>query len=617
MSRVESIQSNSKTKKEMTKTIDEINRHYSTYCHDLGFDPNNRKRILPTKEERARGQKYFVNRTETLRKEVKTYIALGYSEEEALERILPKAYGLVRAASAFIWNKPHYEVQLQGGILLHQGYASEMATGEGKTLTATLPAYLNALLQKGAHVITPNGYLAKRDCEEMSELYTLLGLSCGLVEERTSLSEDAIVEKTIGILGPELKEYTQNAKSKEEKQTLINNFINDRKNRTKVKTARKKAIEALRMEETLKRRAAYNADITYGSSSSFAFDYLRDDIELDKNKLVQRQGRPNFAVIDEVDAVLFDDATTPFTLSGEQTDEERAITTEERELRMRKINRANLAIAKINSESKKLYERYGSGQALVSYIRNNDDKYEAVVRNETDDAHYQDMTRAIIINSNTKDYTITTLGEIMLFQYYCDKDVNNILKEHLNKVISLKFEDGPMYREGYDYIINEYGRIEMEPRAFAHLVMSGAVKELTQRFEMFGQNELINYRSEIDNAIRAWYVLEKDVDYKLSAPNNPKAKDEQVVSLVMNGRTAEGRVYSNGLQQAIEAKIRYTTGTQIRETEIKNTLASIPTASFFARYAKFGGMTGTSARSAFRNLYGLETKSVDRQGLKW
>lgn len=611
MLKVDLFHPTKKREQEIDKTITDINSFYLKYCKELDFDPQKKRESL-SEEELKYGKEYFSKKTEALRKEIEVYKML-YSEEEALLRVLPKAYGLVKAASAFLWNKPHYDVQLKGGILLNKGYAAEMATGEGKTLTATLPIYLNALLKKGAHVLTPNGYLAKRDFEEMKVLYEILGLSCALVEEQEPLKEEEIYKKTLEVLKTDLDKYTQFAKTEAEKEEKIKEFFAKRENKSQIREARTKAIELLTIEERIKRQQAYSADITYGASSTFAFDYLRDDLELDVKKTVQRPGRPNFAVIDEVDAVLFDDATTPFTLSGKQTDEELAINEEEKKEKRKKIEKANLAIARINIESGKLFERYGNNQALIATVSNDDEKYEAITRNETESANFQDMTRAIVINTNNQEYTITTLGQIMLFEYYCDKDINKILKENLDKIVSLRHDDEPMYREGYDYTINEYGRIQMEPRAFAHLVMSGFVPELSTRFDEFGQNEFVIYGPEIDNAIRAWFILEQDVDYKLSKATDPKVEGEEVVSLVINGRTAEGRVYSNGLQQAIEAKIRYKTGKPIRETEIKNTLASIPTASFFARYQKFGGMTGTSAEIAFENLYNLETERVERQ----
>ena len=235
MSKVDQIQSNRKRKDELSRTVDAINKFYSGFCAELGFNPNEPNRNIPNETERKRGEAYFTRKTSSLRKEIQTYMKLGYSEEEALTRVLPKAYGLVKAASAFLWNKPHFDVQLKGGILLNEGYASEMATGEGKTLTATLPTYLNALLGKGAHVITPNGYLAKRDFEEMSELYGLLGLTSGLIEERTPLEPEDIKKKTIAILGQELELFASTATTEAERDALIDRFMTDRKNKVKVK----------------------------------------------------------------------------------------------------------------------------------------------------------------------------------------------------------------------------------------------------------------------------------------------------------------------------------------------------------------------------------------------
>lgn len=607
--KVESIKSSGKRKNELDKVVNNINGFYHDYREELGdLNPNDGNDM-----ERART--FFARKTESLRNEIKTYIALGYDEDTALKRVLPKAYATVKLASGFLWNKPHYDVQLIGGILLNDGYASEMATGEGKTQTAALPTYLNALLGKGAHVITPNGYLAQRDYEEMSELYRLMGLTCGLVEERGRISEEKIHAKVLEILQTRLDKYTAGAKTEEERQTLITAFFNDRKNSTIIQEAREKARTSLKTEETLRRREAYAADVTYGSASAIAFDYLYDDIETDTNNIVQRAGNPNFAVVDEVDAVLFDDATTPFSLSGTQTDEELAISAEDRKAAERRISGANYAVYRIRKENEELIRRnreIGRNDCLVLEIKD-EHSFENLITGDSPQAEEYDMTRALIINSSTKEYKLTTLGETILFQYYHLKDINRILLEHRDSIIGMQHDGKPLYREGYDYkIVNN--RIVMEPRAFAHLVMSGSVPELTADFNKFGLNELKTNHVEIDNALKAWFVLEEDVDYKLSVPSNAKKPNERVVSLVMNGRTAEGRVYSNGLQQAIEQKERWLKKKTItiRDTKIKNTLASIPTASFFGRYGKFAGMTGTAAVSAFRELYGLETHEVPR-----
>ena len=170
---------------------------------------------------------------------------------KTLDDILPEAFAVVREASKRALGMRHFDVQLIGGIILHQGRIAEMKTGEGKTLVATLPVYLNALEGKGVHVITVNDYLAKRDSEWMGKLYKFLGLSVGLV---------------------------------------VNGMDPDQKQK------------------------AYNADITYGTNNEFGFDYLRDNMVIYKNQLVQRG--LNYAIVDEIDSILIDEARTPLIISG-------------------------------------------------------------------------------------------------------------------------------------------------------------------------------------------------------------------------------------------------------------------------------------------------------------
>src|SRR6476660_5142925 len=174
-----------------------------------------------------------------------------FESEESLEEILPDAFAVVREAGKRILNMRHFDVQLIGGVVLHQGRISEMKTGEGKTLVATLPAYLNAIGGKGVHVITVNDYLARRDSEWMGRLYKFLGLSVGVIQH--------------GI---------------------------DEGNR----------------------RESYYSDITYGTNNEFGFDYLRDNMKFDLKECVQRGH--NFAIVDEVDSILIDEARTPLIISG-------------------------------------------------------------------------------------------------------------------------------------------------------------------------------------------------------------------------------------------------------------------------------------------------------------
>ena len=604
--------------RELDETVKTIELLHSVYARKL----EGLNRSKPA--DMAKATRIIQKHTRLLKGEIVAYMDLGKSEGEALERILPKAYAIVRLASEFLMDKPHYKAQLKGGLLLHEGYASEMATGEGKTLTATLPAYLNALTGKGVHILTTNPYLAKRDFEEMSKLFEFLGLSCGLVEERGKISEEEVNQKALEILKVEIDDYTKDVRTPEEKVAKTKQFLT--KNRIKYAKARQAAEQAVRAAEIQRRKKAYQADITYASSSAIAFDYLYDVVEKDPNRVVQRtsvEDKANFVIVDEMDAVLIDDAMTPFTLS-----ERLNISEEEREAISEKIGHANGAMAKIEQLHKEYYQpkkkdeptttsKPNRGGIIIS--QEETEKYEILINPNTTQGIKADMTAAIIINPKTNEYKITTMGETMFFQHYCLAKVNKILANNREKIIKLQEEDSLVYKEGYDYTLAS-NRITMEPRAFAHLVMSGEIPELTEAFNNWITIQYAKEQAIIDNSIRAWVFLKEDVDYKLSTPSTipPNTKEEnkngKVIQLVMNGRTAEGRVYSNGLQQAIEAKERTRKGaTAIIESQLRGTAASIPTSSFFSRYRKFAGMTGTTSPSIFRNIYGLETFKVPRE----
>ncbi len=194
---------------------------------------------------------YMQNLTDEQLKEKTIEFKNRLNKGETLDDILPEAFAVVREASHRVLEMKHFKVQLEGGIILHQGRIAEMKTGEGKTLVATLPAYLNALTGKGVHIVTVNDYLAKRDKEWMGRVYEFLGLSVGCIVHGISNSE---------------------------------------------------------------RKAAYNADITYGTNNEFGFDYLRDNMVIYKEEMVQRP--LYFAIVDEVDSILVDEARTPLIISG-------------------------------------------------------------------------------------------------------------------------------------------------------------------------------------------------------------------------------------------------------------------------------------------------------------
>src|SRR5439155_2032995 len=192
-----------------------------------------------------------------------------YREQEALMEILPEAFALVREASVRTTGMRHFDVQLIGGLVLHQGKIAEMGTGEGKTLVATLPAYLNSLTGRGVHIVTVNDYLAKRDAQWMGPVYQALGLSVGVIQHEASFLYDP------RFVTPDVR------------------------------------MTALR---PCSRPEAYRADITYGTNNEFGFDYLRDNMRFYREELVQRE--LHYAIVDEVDSILVDEARTPLIISG-------------------------------------------------------------------------------------------------------------------------------------------------------------------------------------------------------------------------------------------------------------------------------------------------------------
>ena len=213
------------------------------------------KRVMPIVNKINELEEEISKLTDSELRAKTDYFKKQLAEGKTLDDILPETFAVVREAAKRTLGMRHFDVQLIGGIILHQGRIAEMKTGEGKTLVATLPVYLNALEGKGVHVITVNDYLAKRDSEWMGKLYKFLGLSVGLV-----------------IAGMEPKQ----------------------------------------------KQEAYNADITYGTNNEFGFDYLRDNMVIYKDQLVQRG--LHYAIVDEIDSILIDEARTPLIISGKGTE---------------------------------------------------------------------------------------------------------------------------------------------------------------------------------------------------------------------------------------------------------------------------------------------------------
>lgn len=333
---------------------------------------------------------------------------------ELLDNLLPEAFAVVREAGKRVLGERHYDVQLVGGIVLHQGKIAEMKTGEGKTLTSTLPVYLNGLTGNGVHVVTVNDYLAARDSEWMGQVYNFLGMNCGNIIHGLDDSE---------------------------------------------------------------RRQAYGADVTYGTNNEFGFDYLRDNMKFEKVDFCQRGF--NFAIVDEVDSILIDEARTPLIISGPAD-----ISTE-------MYRNVDKIIPKFNKEE-----------------------------------HYtlDEKSRQVSLSEEG-----VALGEKLL-------DVENL------------------------YDPNNIEKLH-----------------------------------HLNQALKAHVIFKKDVDYIVN--------NEQVVIVdEFTGRTMEGRRFSDGLHQALEAKER------VKIEQENQTLASITFQNYFRMYDKLAGMTGTADTEAaeFKKIYDLD-----------
>lgn len=228
---------------------------------------------------------------------------------ESLDAILPEAFAVVREASRRTLGQRHFDVQLIGGMILHKGNIVEMRTGEGKTLVATLPAYLNALTGKGVHIVTVNDYLSRRDAVWMGQIYHSLGLTVGVINHESSFLYDA-------------EHKIQNPKLQITNKSEIQNS-NDQNNQDKLDRERDELGAFKVVHEFLRpcsRQEAYRADITYGTNNEYGFDYLRDNIEYSVNDLRQREY--NYAIVDEVDSILIDEARTPLIISMPTVDSE-------------------------------------------------------------------------------------------------------------------------------------------------------------------------------------------------------------------------------------------------------------------------------------------------------
>ncbi len=422
------------------------------------------------------------------------------------------------------WDMLHYDVQLIGGVVLHQGKIAEMATGEGKTLVATLPAFLNALADRGVHVVTVNSYLAKRDSEWMAPLFQFHGLSIDCIDNYPPNSEQ--------------------------------------------------------------RRKAYRADITYGTNNEFGFDYLRDNMSRDPKDLVQR--KHHFAMVDEVDSVLIDDARTPLIISGPvpKGDEH-----EFYDLKPR--------IAKLVEAQKKLVGEYLL--EAKKKLKDGDDKegglplfrafrglpkYKPLIKflSETGIRQTLQKTENFYLQDNSK-----MMPEADQPLYFTIDEKHNSI-DLTEKGIDLITGDG---EDASFFILPDIG-VEI-----ANLENDNALsdEEKLKKKEEFIKDYSVKAQRihTINQLLKAYTLFEKDTEYIL-VDGKVKIVDEQT------GRVMEGRRYSDGLHQAIEAK------ENVKVEDATQTYATVTLQNYFRMYHKLAGMTGTAETEAgeFWEIYKLD-----------
>jgi len=463
---------------------------------------------------------------------------------EVLEEILPEAFATVREAARRLlgsvpqvtgheipWNMVHYDVQLIGGVQLHRGRIAEMATGEGKTLVATLPLYLNALAGRGAHLVTVNSYLARRDSQWMGHLYKYLGLSVGCIDDTEP--------------------------------------------------------------GTPERRAAYNCDITYGTNNEFGFDYLRDNMVV---SLEQRVQRPHFyAIVDEVDSVLIDEARTPLIISGPVGDEGDA--------QYRDFNTSVARLVRAQTEDANRLV----GEAEAAFARGEDQ--EAAMR------LYQAQLGAPKNKKLAKmlqETGVKALVQKMELDHIADrkqpsaKQVYRDLEERLLFVLDEKGHTVHLTDRGVDYMAPSDHDAFMLPdiAEIVHKIDRDPAlapeEKLAQRAEIEREYAVKSEKLNIvHQLLRAHALYEKDVNYVV--------QDGQVLIVdEFTGRTMPGRRWSEGLHQAVEAK----EGVTVKgETQ---TLATITIQNYFRMYEKLAGMTGTAEteETEFHDIYGLDVAVI-------
>ncbi len=425
--------------------------------------------------------------------------------------------------SPITWDMVHYDVQLIGGVALHKGKIAEMATGEGKTLVATLPVFLNALTHRGVHMVTVNDYLAKRDAEWMGTLYEFHGLRVDCIDKHEPNSEP--------------------------------------------------------------RRKAYQADVTFGTNNEFGFDYLRDNMAVSPDDLVQR--RHNYAIVDEVDSVLIDDARTPLIIAGPVPKGDTQLFDQFKPQVMKLYQAQRDLVTKLLADAKKLIAEGNEEEGGKLLLRANKGlpKHKPLIR-------YLSEPGVKVMMQKTENFYMQDNSKNM---YLITDDLYFIIEEKQNAI--------ELTDKGIDLISSD-----LEDKNFFVMPDVGAeiaelehqnlpTAELVEKKDKLLQDYSIKTERihTINQLLKAYAMFERDVEYVV-VDNKVKIVDEQT------GRIMEGRRYSDGLHQAIEAK------ENVKVEAATQTYATITLQNYFRMYKKLAGMTGTAETEAgeFWNIYKLD-----------
>ena len=431
----------------------------------------------------------------------------------------------VAGGNEITWDMVHYDVQLIGGTILHQGKIAEMATGEGKTLVATLPVFLNALAGKGVHVVTVNDYLSKRDSEWMGPLYMFHGLSVDCIDKHQPNSDQ--------------------------------------------------------------RKRAYDCDITFGTNNEFGFDYLRDNMATRSQDLVQR--KHHYAIVDEVDSVLIDDARTPLIISGPVAQaEDDAQYMEFKPFVERLYNSQRTLVNQCLNEAKKLIAAgdEAEGGKLLLRAHKGLPKYQPLIKylSEPGIKTLLQKVENYYMQDNEKEMPVVT------------DDLYFVINEKQNSVIKTDKGDAMLAKS----VGNEDFFVLPDVGARTAEIMAEDISAVEKQEKKDALMEEFSLKSErvhvVEQLLKAYAMFTKDIDYIISDDNKVKIVDEST------GRIMEGRRWSDGLHQAVEAK------ENVKVEAATQTFATITLQNYFRMYHKLAGMTGTAETEAgeFWSIYKLD-----------